>query len=183
MRWFLLITTFLCVACTPKQSAPTPRPYAYPRIDLYPEEYRQVEILGMPLQINSSAKIIAKTQPGWFDIIYDDYGVTVQATLTLARGDELQRVLDNRTERMARNLGGASAELTQGQDVTLLVAPTALRTPVQILLTDSLTYALSAVAVTDWPATTPPDSVAPILPALAADLLHLHHEDSRAGVR
>lgn len=163
----------LLLASCHKAPTPTPRPVAYPRIELYPEAYHPVEVLGKTLQINDSARFMEGEQPGWFNIEYPAYGVTVQATLTLASGGELLQALDNRTERMARNLAGASAELTQGQGVTLITAPTALRTPVQILATDSLTWVLSAVAVTDWSATTPTDSIAPILPALASDLLQL----------
>lgn len=168
MRWLLPLLLLLC-SCSKNAPAPIPRPQAYPRIELYPEEYKEEAVLGHKLQVNSYAEFIAGSVPGWFDVRYPAYGVTVNATLSPYSPE----ALENRTERMARNIAGASAELTQGHGITLLVAPTALRTPVQLLATDSLSWILSAVAVTDWPATTPPDSIAPILPALATDLCRL----------
>lgn len=173
MKWFIPIL-LICIACGKSDSyAPIPRPEAYPRIDLYSEEYSEVAVMDKVLRINSSAEFVTSDKPGWFDIRYPEYGVTVNATLTYATGADLAAALDNRTERMARNLGGASAELTQGGGITLLSAPGALHTPVQLLATDSLTWVLAAVAVTDWPAGTPADSVAPIVSALSADMLRL----------
>lgn len=168
----IAIFFLLCASCG-KTPAPTPRPEAYPRINLYPEEYSGVEVLGRTLYVNSSAEFIAGDKPGWFDVRYPAYGVTVNATLIPASDSDIASILDNRTERMARNLGGASAELTQGRGITIVTSPSALRTPVQLLATDSLTWVLAAVAVTDWSVATPPDSVAPILSAIRTDFLHM----------
>lgn len=171
MKWLSLLL-LMCVACT-KHPAPTPRPQAYPRIELYPQQYHAAEILGKTLQINDSARLVEGDRPGWFNIIYPAYGVTVNATLTLAPSDQIDAILGNRTERMARNLGGVAAELTQGPGITVITAPTALSTPVQLLATDSLTWVLSATAVSSWSLTTATDSVVPIIDALRADMLQL----------
>lgn len=171
MKRFLPL--FLLLAACGKAPVPTPRQHAFPRVNLYGEEYHTEEVMGRPIHVNDSAIFMLGEQPGWFNICYPAYGVTVQATLTLATGPQLHDVLANRAERMARNVASATAEISQAPGVTLIVAPTALRTPVQILATDSLSWVLSAVAVSNWPAATNPDSVAPILPAIATDLLRL----------
>lgn len=151
---------------------PVPRPRAYPRLHLYPASYRTVNLGNIALQVNDSARL-SSDRPRWLDIAYPAYGITVNCTLTDVTPASLASVLDNRSERMARNLGGASAELMQWPGATVIVADRALRTPVQFLATDSATYVLSGVAVADWPEATRPDSVAPYVSAVAADITHM----------
>lgn len=149
----------------------TPRPEAFPRIETYAPEFRTLALPFGPDSLTVNAGAGADISPdGWIDIAYPAYGVTVRATLSPVGVTTVAEVLSNRLERLERNLGGARAQSARTGRGMVVVAPTALRTPVQLLATDSATWVLSAVAVADWPAGTDPDSVAPIVDALARDM-------------
>lgn len=154
--------------------APIPRQRAYPRPLIYPAAYHRVDLPFGPagIAVNDSA-IVTTPAPGWIDIRYPAYGITVNCTLTAVSPATLRQTLDNRTERIARNLGQARAEALELNSGRLIVAPGALRTPVQFIATDSASYVLSGAAVTDFPPTADPDSVAPLIDAVATDLTFL----------
>lgn len=120
--------------------------------------------------INDSARVDS-VAPGWFNIVYPAYGITVNCTLT--RSGNIGEVLANRLERLERNLGGRPAQQAAWDGRWLIVAPAALKTPVQFLMTDSVGYVLSGVAVSQWDASTAIDSVSPQIEALAADIAYM----------
>lgn len=146
---------------------------AYPRIELYPSTYR----LHNGLAVNDSARLDSLS-PEWFNIVYPRYGVTVNCSRTRVDSPEqLATVISNRLERFSRNLGSHSGEVASltsasGWGGVLFVAPSALKTPVQFLATDSAHVVLSGTAVMDNPGTAP-DSIAPVIDAIEADLLYL----------
>lgn len=164
----LLAVAALLGACS--RPAPVPRPEAYPRVAVYPESYRPVRFGPLQLMVNDSARVDSLS-PQWFNIVYPAYGVTVNCTLTL--GADWADVLANRRERIGRNLGDRHAQVASAPGRELIVAPTALSTPVQFLITDSASFVLSGVAVSSWPPTAPVDSVKPQIEALAIDLAHI----------
>lgn len=174
LRRFLPILAALMLAgCgngSEERPTPIPRPRAYPRPRLYPAAYHEVPIGNLRLNINDSARI-AEPRSGWLDIHYPAYGITVNATLTPVSPSSLPSVLANRHERIARDLDGVAATVEQSSGRTLIISPAALRTPLHYLATDSATYVLSAVAVADWPANAPLDSITPYVNAVAADLM------------
>lgn len=175
MSRFWVIACVLLAGCIEaKHQPPIPRPKAYPRAALYPAEYSVYALPSAPgeLAVNSSAAVTSP-KSGWFDIAYPAYGITVNCTLTEVSAETLAGVLENRRERMARNLEGSHGEVAQWSGVTVIVAPTALRTPVQFLATDSMSYVLSGVAVSNYPADTSPDSIAPYVEAVAEDITHM----------
>lgn len=151
--------------------AAVPRPRAFPRTALYPRSYRLEPLPFGPdsIAVNDSTLFVTSA-PGWFDIVYPAYGITVNCTLTAVSPASAPEVLANRTDRMARNLADRAADIVEWGGVTLCVAPAALRTPVQFLATDSASYVLSGVAVSDFPSSVSADSVAPLIDAVAADL-------------
>lgn len=174
MRCALLqvVASLLLIACSDggDRPAPVPRPRAYPRACIYPRSYSALKLdNGIVLNINDSARV-CEVRPGWFDVVYPAYGITVNCTLTQVDAPEISGVIDNRTERMARNLEGNYGEVAQRPGVTIITSATALRTPVQFLATDSASYVLSGVAVADFPPGAPADSVAPYVRAVAADV-------------
>lgn len=168
---FCILT--LTAGCT-KRPAPVPRPQAWPRIELYPESYREVN----GLMINDSARIERGETEGWFDIVYPAYNVRINCTLTHADSPvHLQSVIDNRLERLERNAGGASGEMTEltsagGIGSFLMVTPGALATPVQFIATDSVRCVLSGTTVFTSPGVTP-DSVAPVVGAIERDIVFM----------
>lgn len=168
--FFILIFT---AGCT-KRPAPVPRPQAWPRIEIYPESYHEVN----GLMINDSAKVEPGAAEGWFDIVYPAYNVRINCTLSYVESSlHLQSVIDNRLERLERNAGGASGELTEitstgGIGSLLMVTPGAMATPVQFLATDSSRCVLSGTAVFAAPGLTP-DSVAPAVKAIERDIVFM----------
>ncbi len=171
---FLLPVLILLAGCT-KRPAPVPRQQAFPRIELYPESYREID----GLMVNDSARIERGETEGWFDIVYPAYNVRINCTLTRAESPaRLQAVIDNRLERLERNAGGASGEMTEltspgGIGSLLMVTPGALATPVQFIATDSARCCvLSGSAVFASPGATP-DSVAPVVGAIERDIVFM----------
>lgn len=174
----LLLLLVLLAGCGRERPVAVPRPLAWPRVATYSAAYHAEEAFGgrLTLMVNDSARV---THPAemWADIIYPAYGLTVNATLTpFGPG-----VMENRSERMALNLGGASAELTRlttpgGWHATLVSAPSAGLTPLQFLATDSARYVLSGTVTPAYDSTAPVDSVMPLLRALEADLIHMLKE-------
>lgn len=185
-RWCIALMAgafSLLAACTSgPDAAPIPRPEAYPRAQLYPADYLRRQLApDFSLEINRHASFDVSRSDGniiWFTIRYPLYcGLEVECTLQrrLSRSELLQ-ALDNRTTRMALNSGGASGELTRitaGTYATVLTTPGVL-TPVQFLATDSAEYLLSGTAV--LPQLFPTDSIAPVLRAVEADVIHMLRE-------
>ncbi len=168
----LPLLSLLLVGCQQRPVA-TPRPMAYPHMELYPATYT----LSHGLALNDSARLDSLS-PEWFNIVYPRYGVTINCSRThVGSPAALTQVIDNRLERFERNLGthaGQATTLTSqsGWGGLLFVAPTALNTPVQFLATDSVSVVLSGTAVFRAPGSSP-DSISPIINALEADMLYL----------
>lgn len=165
----LLAALAVCAGCS-RRPAPTPRPEGYPRIAVYGPEYHMVRFGQLELAVNDSARVDSLA-PGWFNIVYPAYGITVNCTITNA--ENLAQTLENRHDRFRRNLGNRRAQVLHLPGSELIVAPEVLKTPVQFILTDSLSFVLSGVAVSKWDETTNPDSVAPQINALAADIAYM----------
>lgn len=162
-------------ACSRQRPAPIPRPAAFPRPVVYSESYHTDTLGGLALEVNDSAHL-SSPQPGWFNLEYPAYKTIVNCTLT--RGGNIAEALNNRAQRMALNIGAAGGDIEQftsrsGLYVTLITAPEAMRTPVLFLATDSTSMLLSGVAVASLSPSTPVDSVAPQVTALAADMRRL----------
>jgi hypothetical protein len=163
-------------------NAPIPRPEAYPRAQLYPAEYVSRNLApDAAVEVNRYAEFKVSRSDGniiWFTIRYPLYsGMEVECTLQRRLNRrELLEALDNRATRMALNSGGAPGELTRitsATYATVLTTPGVL-TPVQFLATDSAEYLLSGTAV--MPRIFPSDSIAPVLRAVEADVIHMLQE-------
>lgn len=171
-----IVALLLLVCSCTKQPAPVPREHAYPRPTLYPDTYHSVAMpFGIDsIAVNDSAQIIPNAERAdWFDIVYPAYNITINCSLTAVNSSTFESALNNRGERLMRNIDGQYAEAINVSGATLLIARQSLRTPVQFLATDSATWILSGVAVADFPPTTNPDSVAPIINSVANDIIHL----------
>lgn len=162
----------LAAACSRTAPAPTPRPYGYQRVEIYPALYRKEPLPfgGDSIAVNASAIMEPGEKSGWFNIVYPAYGITVNCTMIENLGGLLAAPLANRMERMLLNVGTARAEIRQWAGVTMVVSPRSLRTPVQFLATDSASWMLMGVAVADFPAETDADSIAPVVDAVITDI-------------
>lgn len=171
----LLLLALAVCCCTHRRPTPIPRQTAYPRPALYAAEYKPVTAAGLDSLMVNGAAVISEPQPGWLDICYPAYNITLNTTVSRA---DIPAVLANRAQRMDLNIEQTGADMEQfisrsGLHVTLLVAPEALRTPLQFLATDSALVVFSGAAVANFPANAPADSVSPIIDAVAADLRQL----------
>lgn len=173
----MILAVLAAGACSGPSAPPSvPRPRAYPRIEVYPPEYRDLKVGPLILAVNEGAR--SQVNGLWADIAYPAYGMTVNLTVTPVSSVDLEQVIDNRTERMALNLGGAQAQMTQfltegGASATLLVSRSASGlTPIQFLATDSAGWVLSGVvAAADAVANL--DSIRPALDSVEADVVEM----------
>ncbi|MDE6489942.1 MAG: hypothetical protein K2L49_02155 [Muribaculaceae bacterium] len=163
-----------------------PRPEGYPRIELYPPSYTVVSpVGGLSLEVNSGAVVdtariggAAETTSRWFNLQYPDYRAVIYCTYTPVDKASVASVLDNRRERMALNSGGLPGEIVEvenrnGVTGQLLVTPAGSVNPVQFLATDSRRFVLSGAMTFIGAATVDADSVAPVVDAVCADMIHM----------
>jgi len=143
----ILFTALSCgalAACSSADSkhadTPVPRPHAFPRVDIYPAEYRILDSLPLAVTVNSHAGIIRKpsanpsakpsTKNSEFsvssvfsnlhssaaDIRYPNYGATVHlSVIRLPRPDSahIMRLTDDRIERIGLNIGNSQTVTTE----------------------------------------------------------------------
>ncbi len=174
-RLLPFVALFLAASCSNGGREPAvPRPQAWPRVEVYPPSYREVN----GLMVNDSARVEPGEADGWFDIVYPAYNARINCTLTTASSEaDLARAIENRLERLERNVGGAEGELTEltsegGIGCMMIVAPGAPATPVQFLATDSVSRLLSGTVVFAS-RELKPDSVAPAVEAVERDVVYL----------
>lgn len=178
--WLTAATLILLTACGGRERHAVPLPEAYPRIEMPPALYTVADTLLTPLTINAAATVKAIDRDGsqWIDISYPGIDI-LRIYLTVSRFSNLDMPLaiDNRLERMTLNTGGAPGQRTtltsdNGWDCLLLSTPSVTTTPVQLLATRP-GLLLSATAHLSTGASTPPDSIAPIVEAVERDMLEM----------
>lgn len=168
---------YACSGQTPRDKTPVPRPEAWPRIAIYDSTYQTVDSLPVIFEANSSAKI-EHTQPGWVNINYPAYAATIYLTVTQTNPAEIEKVVDNRLERMALNIS-ENADARQEHFVSpefeslMLVSPGTRSTPLQFVATDRRSTVISGTAFFhNAGQITSTDSVAPVIESLKRDLVH-----------
>ena len=173
----IILISAALLSCGDRRPAPVPRPVAYPRIADPGAVYAAVDSLPLRFETNAAATI-SRPRPGWIDISYPAWHVTVHVTLTPVPAADIDGVTANRTERMALNMAdGAAAEeisLTSGQfRAVLLRSPESRATPLQFIATDDSAWVVSGSAFFDnIPPDAPIDSLAPVVGYLERDLRH-----------
>ena len=169
-----------CTGGSPAGSVP--RPTAYPRAALYDTVYA---LRGLPahFQVNASAVVefpggdSARNAgaPLWADIRYPAYNAVLHCTFTPVADDESRRqVVDNRTERMALNLGYNTAEQTEitapsGAVSVILTSTGQTLTPVQFI-SSTEKWVVSGAMMFDRDSVST-DSVLPMIKAVRTDLI------------
>lgn len=179
-----LAAGFMLAACGGGNDRTVPRRKAYPRVELYDTVYSRIDSLPVKLDVNSAVTVGIRRHSDsifWIDVAYPRYGATIHYTLQLASGESLSRAIDNRMERMALDLGGATAEITElsspgGVGSVISVAPSAALTPIHLLSTDSCGFLLSGTVEFRTPDM---ERNAPAVKAIYGDLLHASKTVSR----
>ena len=174
-----------CTGSSDADTVAVPRPTAYPRIDIYPSSYTTIGVAHLAIEVNDSAVLADKEHfpardVSWIRINYPRYNADLYCTYTpITHAAPLDMVLANREERMALNSGGASSELTEwlndaGIACRMLITKSGTVTPVQYIATDSAKFVLSGALYMHGLDKAPDtDSIAPVVRAVEADVLHL----------
>lgn len=169
--------TALAAGCSRAGSdaAAVPKPDAWPRLEAYPEHYGP-GVGGFA--INDSATVTPGDSAGWYVVGYPRYGTArLYLTFTDADPGRLPQIIDNRTERMALNSGGARSELTEltsegGFDCRVMLTPAGTVTPLQFLAVGRGGRVVSGALFVDGAAQADPDSFAPLVAAVERDVIH-----------
>lgn len=182
----LLIPLLMLTACggATDGDAPVPRRYAYPRPNLYTEEYQIID--GNPsLELNRGAAIssdsIHSNGARWLTIDYPLYNGTVYATFLSTTPAEFPSEIENRLERISLNAGSGSVEnlsfTSEGGDFhcELFTARGESVNPVQFLAYNS-GHTLVAYGTFNFNReveVSRTDSLAPVVNSIRRDMTHL----------
>lgn len=166
----------LCCCCDNSNSA-TPRRHAYPRIAALDTATIKVHAGGLTFPLSASADTSIRFN-SWVDARYPAQGITVNMSVNrFDSPSELAAGIANRQQRFALNAGSNTAvthtfKNTSDFDCLLIRSAEAGRTPLQLLATDGKSVMLSGIAVFDG-ASTPVDSVAPVIEMMENELMRL----------
>lgn len=158
-----------------------PRPKAYPRIQLYDSVYTDRHGLDAGFEVNEATEV---NRPGgdrkgsrsdWADVRYPAYNATLHCTFTPVDESTRDEVVDNRTRRMALNVGSNTAEqiglsTPAGYEAIVLTTVGATVTPLQFVaagnewvVSGALTFDAESIDT---------DSVLPVIGAVRSDVIH-----------
>lgn len=176
----LLAGIFLLSGCSQGEKAVNiPRPEAWPRVDLYTEKMDTVA--GVPLLFEANADALSSSRredAGWWvNVRYPLYHATLYVSITPVDTTSEQEVIDNRVERISRNIGGRTTEMTElttpsGFHASVTMTRMASVTPVQFIATLPGMWVVSgSLALDQAPAS--PDSIAPVLEAVHGDVIRM----------
>lgn len=174
-----IVSVLLFGACG-SDSVPVPRRVAYPRLVLPDSLYRPVNVNGVELSLNAAADTSTVAgRDGWLTVSYPDGIAQLFITVTITNGgDEFERVIDNRVERLSLNTGGSSSVVSsfvtpRAIDARIIVTPASNPTPVQFLVHDGGRMVVSGTAAVRDAATAPADSLRPVIDMLERDINRL----------
>ena len=193
MRLLIILALALILTGCPsqKKDVAVPRPVAYPRIETPAPDYGPLAGLPVFFLVNTHAVDVLDTAQStdssrWYTITYPQFpGMAIYCTFSTVTPVTMPRVVENRTERMALNTGGADSEILNltsegGFNCTLTVTRAGTATPVQFLAAHD-NMVVSGAMYVNIPSGYAPDSIAPMVDAVRRDLLHslkkLSYED------
>lgn len=176
----IAIAALMASGCGNTGERTVPKPQAYHRISVPDSIYTTYSADGVSLPVNADAVVSDSIREGgrWLDISYPQFpGSKLFLTITDTDASVLPALIENRTERIRLNTAGAPTELTEltsdgGWKGALFVTRSSLTTPLHILAHNPEGDKLlsGALYISPTPSATP-DSIAPIVSAVARDLL------------
>lgn len=172
-----LIVVLLCLTSCRKQSSDVPKRYAFPRIETCDSTMKQVAVDGVRFDINAAADTAAP-RPGWLDITYPRYGVTVHLSVNKAADENaFMEALANRNQRISLNFGDVHAKAetftnANGFECNIVKSPEAGSAPILFVAFDKNMRIVSGAAVFAGP-TQPVDSIYPVYNAVSGDITRL----------
>lgn len=177
------MTAIMAALCLPacnggQEYTPTPKRHAYPRIALLPQEYIAADSLPLHFEVNSHAltHIEAKEHGAWLTIGYPKYNSNVYITLTPVTDGNIQKIINNRLERISLNTGNGHTSTTyieskDGFSGQIIYSMPGEALPIQFLVSDGSRWVVSGV-VEMANRQADADSVSPITDALRQDIEH-----------
>lgn len=168
----------LITACGQKDGGrAVPRPDAWPRIHTYPATYHNLPGRVVNFPVNDSTILQSTDKAEWVTVYYPRYHASLHLTFTVANNAEINEVVDNRVERMALNSGGNESVITEltnesGFKAQLMRTPRGSITPLQILAINNNIVVSGALELKNQEDLQRPDSLAPVIDAIEADLLY-----------
>lgn len=180
MRALLMASALALVAasCVRDGGNAVPRRYAYPRVAPCDTAAVPARLGDFSIEINAAADT-ARPAPGWLNIVYPRYGLTVHLSAnTFADADALHAAIANRRQRMELNFGATEAEAVSftnaaGLSCTIAGSPDAGNAPVYITAVDAARRSMLSGAAVFAGATTPVDSIEPIYTIVYNHLLRM----------
>lgn len=177
----ILLLLFLVSGCADRQPATTPRPVAYPRVQLADTAFCDVQSAAklLRIQANSQARQLTSRRNDdavWTDIVYDIYdSATLHLTVQSLPAAKLPEAMKNRMQRIELNVGSARTQVTEldnGRFEGIVVkAYGADVTPLQLLATDN--KSLLVYGSFEMPAANDQEMTRPIVNAVEKDMIRM----------
>ncbi len=156
-----------------------PRPAAYHRIAIPAPAYRTVRAGTVSIQLNTSVTdTVVSAGNSWVTACYPGLGTSMYITVTEIDPGTAGEAIDNRVERLSLNTGGLPTEVIsfttpEAFDAQLIITPAGSPIPVQFLATDHSSVLVSGTAAVEGSASSPADSISPVLEMLERDITHM----------
>ncbi len=173
----LAACTWACSEKAPEGGVPLPP--AYPRIAAYPQKYAPVDSFPANWEANAECRTTVdhgRDRAVFASTDYAAYRGKLMVTFTpVDDNNHLDKVIDNRLERMSLNTGGHQSELTTfetsaGFNAKILITRVSSPTPVQFLAEDGRRVVSGALMLDTAP--TSADSIAPVIETVRRDIIH-----------
>lgn len=165
--------------------APTPRRYAYPRVDTYPQKYSSiVNSADVNIEVNTAVRIVtdsvADADTRWITLSYPKYKANLYITVNKCNSkSQLQDVIANRVQRISLNTGGKDFEQVDLQSEAdfkskIFTIRGGSTNPVMFISSNQRNCVVSgSLYFLDSNAVAKVDSIAPIIDAVSNDIIHL----------
>lgn len=174
------VAAIMLAACGGDRHA-VPRPEAFPRVALYDTVYHKLDSVPALFFVNDSAVVVPDDRPTdgarWVTLSYPRYNALMYLTFTPVTDATVDAVVENRLERMSLNAGSSRTELTElisdgGFSCQMFTTRSGTVTPVQFLAASPALVVSGALFLQHQPTPTSPDSLAPVINAVEADIIY-----------
>ena len=175
----IVFSVFFC-KCSNDNNTITPRRKSYPRITTHDSIFTPITNGELKFEISTTATIsldsVNDSKSRWLNTFYKPYNTTIYYTFTPIK-DNLEEVINNRTQRISLNTGSYTSELIELTNVNgfksqLIITPESQVTPLQFLSTDGKDWVISGALYINQAPNSNPDSIKPILNVLKRDMIH-----------
>lgn len=181
-QYLIIVTAIVLASCTGGGGdVPAPRRTAYPRVPHYAAQYTSIDSLPLYILANRAASAnVDRKNDGtyWLTVEYPEYRAKIYCTFTPVDVSSVQRVIDNRTERIRLNAGDRTPNTEavvgrHGYSGALVETATVSATPLQFITVDTrdAKWVVTGTAFIDGiTPDTKSDSIAPVIATLRRDI-------------